>query len=411
MTNNAIHSRKYEKIILTLFFLCWGFVFFDQTALSILFPLITEELSLTTTQIGQISMAQMIGFSVSAPIIGMLVDRIQYKKMALIFSAVGTSVFCIFTTFANSFEYLIVVRILLGVCEGAVLPVMITILTAISVPKRFGRNVGIVYAGNAVIASTLGPIIATQLASLTNWRITFFIIAVPTIIVAFFLMFILKEPEMAKAEQQNEEKGSVWLQIVKNRNVMLCLFIAMLAFSGVWITLTYMPTYLTAGAGLSVGKMGLIMTLSGAVTILWQIIVPAVSDKIGRKPTLVGFYVFSLLSPIVLYLFGGSTIAIILYVAFGGVCLSITAIFNSIIPVESVNPKLVTTVTSLIQGLGQLVGSLMVGFAGAFADAKGISVILLLIICAFGACAVVGTILIETNPRKAKVVAQESQTA
>lgn len=411
MMNNTTYSSKYEKIILTLFFFCWGLVFFDQTALSILFPLITEELSLSTTQIGQISMAQMIGFSVSAPIIGMLVDRMQFKKMALIISAVGTSIFCILSTFSNSFEYLMIVRILLGICEGAVLPIMITILTAISVPKRFGRNVGIVYAGSAVIASTLGPIIATQLASLTNWRITFFIIAVPTLIVSFFLMFILKEPEMAAAQPQSESKGSVWLQIVKNRNVMICLFIAMLAFSGVWITLTYMPTYLTAGAGLSVEKMGLVMTLSGAVTILWQIVVPAVSDKIGRKPALVGFYAFSLLSPIVFYISGGSAIAIILYVAFGGVCLSITAIFNSIIPVESVNPQLVTTVTSLIQGIGQLFGSLMVGFAGAFADAKGISVILLLIIGVFGACTIIGTILIETNPRKAKVVAQESQTA
>lgn len=196
MQDLNVHSRNSEKQVAFLFFLCWGFVFFDQSALALLFPLIVEEIPLNTSQIGQISMLQMIGFSISAPIFGILADRLGRKKLLLVVFTLGTALFCGLTTMANSFEYLLVIRTLLGICEGAVLPIMITILAAVSSPIKFGRNVGIVYAGAAVIASTLGPIIATQLATVTSWRITFLIIALPTLIISFFIAKLVKEPSI-----------------------------------------------------------------------------------------------------------------------------------------------------------------------------------------------------------------------
>ncbi|WP_144548488.1 MFS transporter [Bacillus sp. X1(2014)] len=407
-----IHSKKYENSVAFLFFLCWGFVFFDQSALALLFPLIVEEIPLNTAQIGQISMLQMIGFSISAPIFGILADRLGRKKLFLVLFALGTSLFCGLTTMANSFEYLLVIRTLLGICEGAVLPIMITILASVSSPHKFGRNVGIVYAGAAVIATTIGPIIATQLATMTTWRITFLIIALPTLIISFFIAKLVKEPinkvDVNTDNPVEKQKASI-MELVKNRNVVLCLILGMFAFAGVWITLSYLPIYFTTGLKMPVERMGLIMTLSGAVTIFWQILVPASSDKIGRKPALIGFYALAIVSPLMLYLTQGSQFAIFLYVAIGGVCLSLTAIFNSVIPIESVKPELATTATSLIQGIGQLVGSLVVGFAGTFANVHGISVIMLLIAGVFAVCALLGFILIETNQRKIKINTQSPQ--
>lgn len=199
------------------------------------------------------------------------------------------------------------------------------------------------------------------------------------------------------------------MELVKNRNIVTCLIIGMFAFAGIWITLSYLPIYLTNGIHMPVERMGLVMTLSGAITIFWQIFVPALSDRIGRKPALIGFYTLAVVTPLMLYLTQGSSLAIMLYVAIGGICLSLTAVFNSVIPIESVTPKFATTATSLIQGIGQLVGSLVVGFAGSLANDHGIQVIMLIIAGVFAACALLGFILIETNPRKTKINFQGAQ--
>src|SRR5690606_1153237 len=142
---------SYETILVMLFFVAWGFLYLDRQAISMLMPMIIEDIALNNTKIGQINMWQTIGFAISAPIFAILSDRLGHKKKILFWATLVTSILALITMFAGSFNYLLIVRTLLGASEGIILPLSISMLAAVSRPTTLGQNMGLVYAGAAVI--------------------------------------------------------------------------------------------------------------------------------------------------------------------------------------------------------------------------------------------------------------------
>nr|WP_316045899.1 hypothetical protein [Planococcus glaciei] len=71
---------KYETKLVMLFFVAWGFLYLDRQAISMLMPMIIEDIALNNTKIGQINMWQTIGFAISAPVFAILSDRLGHKK-------------------------------------------------------------------------------------------------------------------------------------------------------------------------------------------------------------------------------------------------------------------------------------------------------------------------------------------
>ncbi len=78
-------------------------------------------------------------------------------------------------------------------------------------------------------------------------------------------------------------------------------------------------------------------------------------------------------SPALLFLFPRSAATLVVYVVVGGVFLTLTALFTSIIPVESVPAGVMATASALIMGIGELLGAFVVGGAGTLADSRGLA--------------------------------------
>lgn len=80
------------------------------------------DLELTTGQVGQINMWQTIGFAISEYIIGMISDKTGKRKPLLIAAILATAVFSALSGLANSYHSLLIIRFLVGVCEGPIYP-------------------------------------------------------------------------------------------------------------------------------------------------------------------------------------------------------------------------------------------------------------------------------------------------
>ncbi len=383
-------------------FLAWGFVFLDRTALSYIVPSLVEDLNLTNGEIGQINMWQTIGYAIAGPLIGILSDRTGKRKSFLVGAIIATSVFSALSALANSYASLVIVRFLVGISEGPILPLAMTMVAIASAKGRFGRNAGIVNSGVAVISSTLGPILVTQLVSITNWHWAFIIVSVPSFILAFLIWKFTTEVQPSKVDRkEKQEKTRVnYLQILKYRNVVVSLFISVCCMAGLWILYSFAPLYLTSVGKFSLGKMGLIMSSMGIVAILTTIGVPLFSDYFGRKTALILFSFLAVLAPVGLYLFpsgwGGSGALII----FGGILGSIAPIYMNIIPEETMPVHLTATTSAFIIGVGEVIGSFILGGAGTLADSFGLSFVMIVAAAAALIMAILGFGLIETNPRK-----------
>jgi predicted MFS family arabinose efflux permease len=399
---------KYEYRLVLILFLGWGLVFLDRNALSLLLPVMVGDMSLNNTQIGQINMWQSIGYAISGPLFAILSDRLGSKKRIIVLAILATSIFAFLTTFTNSYSYLLVIRTLLGASEGAIMPVVATIVAAASSPGRFGRNIGIVYSGGPVIGGTIGPMIVTQLAALTNWRMAFLLVSIPSFIVMLLVWRFIKEVPVEPApenSEQREDKGRNFHEVFKYRNVVICIFMSIFSMAGLWTMMSFSPIYFTTIGKLSVERMGLVMSLFGVIAILWMLIIANTSDYIGRKSTLIICAILATIVPLTMYFNPVGWLGIITFILLAGTITSIPVLYASIIPVESVPPRLGTLAGGIILGVGELVGSFAVGISGSLADTYGLPIVLITSAIVLFIVALLGISLKESNMRKVKSAA------
>lgn len=429
---NTGFSRAYELRVVALIFFAWGFLFLDRSALSYIMPAILEDLQLTNGQIGQINMWQTIGFAVSGPLIAMLSDRTGKRKPILLAAIFATALFSGLSALANTYPMLLAMRFLVGASEGPILPLAMTLVAAASRENTFGRNAGIVNTGVGVIAYIVGPVLVTQSIAALNWHWAFVIISVPSFLLGVLIWKFVKEarprhesqipqtsrnpqtsqkpqaPQHPQASQRSndwqpeEEAGRrvrFW-EVFKYRNVWVCILISISFCGGYWILNAFSPLYLTSAGQMSIEQMGVIMSTMGVAGIVAAVGIPMLSDYIGRKTVSILFPALGALAPLGLYLFPTEWPGPAALIVFGPMFGSMVPIFMNIIPQESVPVQLKATASALIIGIGEIVGSFIVGAAGTYADLYGLSFVLLVSAAAAILMAILGLGLKETLARK-----------
>jgi predicted MFS family arabinose efflux permease len=125
--------------------------------------------------------------------------------------------------------------------------------------------------------------------------------------------------------------------------------------------LTYTPGYLVNVKGLDPSYMSYVMSAFGAGAIFWGIVVPGLSDRVGRKPMVLIAAALGVFASIGI-LYAPSSLPLLMLIAFvgwGGV--GVCALMQSTIPAESGDPRFVATII----GTNQLTGELLGGSGGA----------------------------------------------
>ena len=100
----------------------------------------------------------------------------------------------------------------MGFTEGTFAPTSFAAVNDASHPKRLGINQGLQQCGFALFGLAFAPIIATQLLRFMNWRWIFVLVAIPGLILATLMYFVIRDPQKiaAKARQaQNRFRKAV----------------------------------------------------------------------------------------------------------------------------------------------------------------------------------------------------------
>lgn len=422
---------NYENKIVAVFFCCVGFVFFDRLIINYLMPFIQADLHLDNSQIGLLAASLGITWAVSSVVGGRLSDRVPSKRIYLVVLMVIFSVASAFQGFVSSFVMLAVLRMVMGLFEGPIIPVTQSVLAMESSPHRRGFNLGLTMnTANGIFGSILAPLVIVALATAFGWRTAFFFTVLPGLVLAFVVLKTMREPRprvegtSATAEAVAEDRtiggsdpsipaeafagsgpsqGSLG-EVLRNRNVI----VSILMFSGFMVYLislqVFSPVFLTNVRHFSTGTMSIILSAFGLGTALWGFIVPMISDRIGRKPTALMFGVLSALAPLcMLVLHSPVLIALGVFVFAAG--MGVGGMAMSVIPAESVNPLYAGLAVGLPTGIGELIGGVLnPAITGMLADQHGLWVAL--VISSLGAlfATVCGLGLRETAPRKVAVL-------
>ena len=358
-----IVKKGYENIMVTVVALAFGFVMFDRFALTNLAPKILPDLSMSDTQFSLV----VASFALTYAVVGFLAcfwSDVKGTKKKVLAAFIVLFSLCSFTTgFAGGFISLLIIRLIMGVFEGPILPLNQSFLLAQSTPSRRGFNMGIMTTSSVgLISSLLGPIIVVALANALGWRKTFFLTIIPGLVVAYLVMKLLIEPDMsavvattAKVDRKGEFK-----EILKNRNILTCLLYSVCIIGWYVVMASFAPLFLTREKGLSDTTMSFVMAALGVGGIVWGMVVPALSDRFGRKPIIIIFGFLSIITPLGFLFVPANNLPLMIFCAFLGWCgAGVIAVFNGPVPTESINPKFAATSVATIQGFGELCGTVI----------------------------------------------------
>ena len=393
-------NRGYEYRLLAIFFITWGIVFMDRLAISFLAPIVMPKLHMNNTDVGWVGFATSFFFAISSITFGFVSDRLGYRKRILLPFLLGTAIFSAAGVMVQSFPQLLLVRALVGFCEGPVSPLIYSMLFSVN-KENFGRNCGILNSSIGTIGTTIGPVFITQIARGYSWQMTFLLSSLPTFVMFFVVLFFVKEIHAEKESVHDGAKNAGFFDLFKYRNVVVCLIMSVLGLSGYWTMMLYAQVYLVNISHFNLQASGWVTSAMGCLYVIYCILLPKLADNFGRKPVMFVGFALSIVAPLFMYLFPGALISVYTYVFFFGFTAAVVPIYMTMVPMESVPLTLVATGSALVQGTGDLLGAAVWPvIAGKIADVAGLPIMmlaasLLLVITALFALA-----LKETRPRK-----------
>ncbi len=365
-----------------------------QSIISASYPLLKEDLKISFSQIGLITMVYQISSSVFQPVVGLIFDRWPFSKsipLANSFTLIGL----LLLSFSNSIPMILVSVFLVGVGSATIHPEASRITSLASGGKRgFAQSVFQV-GGN--LGSSLGPLlVAWIVAPYGRHNIVWFaIVSIIAIISSlpickWYGAFLDKKKEELK-EIGIESRKAIFRANVSNpfsRRKTLCIIgiLTILIFSKYiyMASLTnYYTFYLIDKFGISVQKSQICLFFFIFATALGTLVGGPVGDKIGRKwviwISILGTAPFSILMPHMGTTFFANdpqlafTFTIIL--TFGAGFVLSSAFPAIIIYSQELLPKYLGLVSGMFYGFAFGVAGIASAILGSSADQYGLGAV------------------------------------
>lgn len=397
-------SLDNEWKLVLLLALLFGIIGLDRFAIVYLFPVIVPILGIDNTQAGAIASILALTYAISTWLLGSYSDR-HGRKGVLIFSTVFFSLMTWVTGVAKTFGSMLAIRALLGIGEGGVFSTSVATISENVKPHRKGLMMGIHQAFFPLLGIGLGPIIATQLNKYMPWEAVFFVVGIPGMLLAYGLHRVMKNKPVEKPVVKSAvpQTNSGTFSVLKERNVWVATLMSCCFQSGLYVFSTFVALYLTKVVHIELSDVGFIISGWGFGGTLGMIIMPSLSDRLGRKPVV---FFCSAIYCVLMFIFAFSSslseVGMFSLLAFAGIFgFGLAPIYLAIIPAESVPAHQSGSAVGIPTGVGEIAGGvLMPVIAGGLADLFGLHITMEIVGYAFAIIAGLSLLFHETAPLK-----------
>lgn len=284
-------SGAYSNYVLGLLFVVYVFNFVDRQILAILLEPIRRDLGASDSQMGFLTG---FAFAVFYTTAGIPIARFADRSVRRSVIAAGLALWSGMTAvsgLARSFTQLATARVLVGVGEAACSPPAHSLLADYFSPRWRATALSI-YAMGIHVGILVGLVVGGWLNDHYGWRVAFYVVGLPGLLLALLVRFTVREPRRGASEEslQDEEVptarevfGFLW-QLRSFRH--LSIASALAAFAGYGMA-NWGPAFLMRVHGISsteVGlKLGLLLGTAGAAgSLMSGFLVDALSRRDAR---------------------------------------------------------------------------------------------------------------------------------
>jgi len=260
----------------------------DRQVLILLQRDIAADLSLTDTELGLLTG---LAFALLYTILGLPLARYadsHNRKNLLAVCLSFWSIMTVLSGFAQNFIQMMLTRIGVSAGEAGGMPPSHSILSDYFPAKQRG-TVFAIYNSGIYIGILLGFVLAGVIASAHGWRVAFYTLGAPGVVLAIILSFVIREPErgrMDQAKSHEDEKSSVEVVsflLSQKSYLYLCLGAGCMTYS-LYSSTNFCPLYLGRYFELDVKTMGYGLGLgTGIGGIIGTYMGGRLADRLGKK--------------------------------------------------------------------------------------------------------------------------------
>lgn len=247
--------------IVGLLFIAMVNAYIDRGNISMVAPLLSEELFLSSEKKGWIFSAFTFGYALMMVPAGRLVDRFGAKRVYTWFYFFWGLCAAAFGL-AQVFWHFLVLRVLLGFTESVSGPASFAFIADYFNEKERGLASGIFLAGTK-IGPAIGAIVAAILIENFGWRMLFVLSGlVPLVWILPWWSWVSKIEKRNQMSVEREinvdrkRKKITFLDLIKKRKT-LGIFLGYFFYGSVWyLYINWLPSYLYDSLGLSITETG-----------------------------------------------------------------------------------------------------------------------------------------------------------
>lgn len=367
---NIVRQSRLEKarelssvLILALGF---GLVGIDRFLIVTLFPVISQDLRLDYGDVGIITGALALAWGVAALLMGNVADRIGRRRV-LVGSLIAFSMLIGASGLATGLMGLVLIRVVMGLADGAYTPASISATIAASPPQHQGRNIGIQQMTLTLFGLGLAPLLVSSLLHVINWRWIFSIFLGPGLLLAWATSRTISGRPSTGVPGEGSVSGrrsllEDWQSILRYRNIPILMLCMLCWLTCLITTSALLPGYLIDFLGLTYGQMGTVMSAIGFGAAAGTLLLPWFSDRVGRRRVMVLGALGVLVALLLLVAIDTRAVAILFLGVFAVHFFNNALITLTVGPMctATVPPELMATASGMVIAAGELFGG---GFA------------------------------------------------
>jgi predicted MFS family arabinose efflux permease len=276
----AAPFSSYQKVVVGMLAFLQFAVILDFMLMSPLGAVIMPSLSVTPAQFGTVVSAYAFAAGISGLLTAGFADRFDRKKLLLTFYT-GFIVGTLWCGLAQSFESLLMARIVTGLFGGVIGSVVLAIATDLFAPQMRGRVMGFIQTAFAA-SQVLGIPIGIYLSNQWNWHVPFLALVALGVIGGLLIAVYMKPvAEHLKLKQEHSAFEHLRNTVVEPRYLLSFVSVLFLATGG-FMLMPFSSAFTVNNLGISLHDLPIIYLVTGIATIFAGPLVGKAADAFGK---------------------------------------------------------------------------------------------------------------------------------